>query len=140
MRSIDRKGFTLIELILVMVIIGVLAAISVPMMSKFSIRAKKSEALAALGTIRTAERCYYVENGFYAENVTDWSSAGPLSKYIEPGSLDGKYFTNKAYSTSTYSTGAALCQGGVFSDATTDESLKHVTIYLFFNGRITGDL
>jgi len=61
----NKKSFTLIELIVVIKIVGVLAAVSVPIMQSIMRKAITTEALAAMGAIRTAERLYYVEHGRY---------------------------------------------------------------------------
>ena len=94
----NKRGFTLIELIVVIVIIGVLAAIAAPMMQGNVARAKKSEAVAALGAIRTAERCYYVDSGGYvAVASTGWGSTGSLNQYVRSQDLDGRYYSNGNY-------------------------------------------
>ncbi|MBT7093621.1 MAG: prepilin-type N-terminal cleavage/methylation domain-containing protein, partial [Bacteroidetes bacterium] len=58
-----NSGFSLVELMIVIVIIGVLAAVAVPIYSNNVMKAKMSEADAALGSIRTQLRVYYGENG-----------------------------------------------------------------------------
>lgn len=55
----QQSGFTLIELMIVVVIIGVLASISMPMFQKYQLRAKASEAPRNLGAIRTNEEATY---------------------------------------------------------------------------------
>ena len=88
-----KNGFTLVELMIVIGIVGVLAAIAVPIYTSNIKKAKMSEADAALGTIRTQLRIYYGENGSYpaTANVVD------LPFNIKASELDGRYFQNTAY-------------------------------------------
>ena len=70
---IRRKetGFTLIELMIVVAIIGILAAIAIPNFMNYQCKAKQSEAKSNLGNIRTAEEAYYAEKNSYAEELSD---------------------------------------------------------------------
>jgi type IV pilus assembly protein PilA len=62
----NRKGgFTLIELMIVVAIIGILAAIAIPNFLRFQLRAKTSEGKTNLAAIRTAEESYFSEYGDY---------------------------------------------------------------------------
>ena len=60
-----RKGFTLIEMMIVVAIIALLATIAIPNYVSFQLRAKTSEAKANLGAIRTYEEAYKIEYGTY---------------------------------------------------------------------------
>ena len=91
-----RDAFTLIELMVVILIIGILAAASIPIMRGKVDEAKWSEAKAAAGTIRRAEKLYYSNTG---ETVK-----GQLNKTkvlealnLESGDLTGTYFRAKDY-------------------------------------------
>lgn len=58
----NRKGFTLVELIVVIVIIGILAAILIPRMTGFTDKAKDTEAVVWAKEIATAYDSYFAEH------------------------------------------------------------------------------
>jgi type IV pilus assembly protein PilA len=64
-----KKGFTLIELMIVVAIIGILAAIAIPNFIRFQARSKQSEVKANLKSLFTAERSYYQEKDAYSECI-----------------------------------------------------------------------
>ncbi len=91
MRS--RKGFTLIELMVVILIVGILAAVAIPLMRGRIDSAKWSEGKSMMGTIATALRAYGAETG---DNGT-WPPA--LSDLgFATGDLEGTYFTENDFS------------------------------------------
>ena len=57
----NRKGFTLIELMIVVAIIGILAAIAIPNFIAMQMRAKRAELPSNLDGIRTAQKAYHAE-------------------------------------------------------------------------------
>jgi type IV pilus assembly protein PilA len=59
------KGFTLIELMIVVAIIGILAAIAIPNFLRFQLKSKSSEGKVNIAAIRTAEESYLAEFGSY---------------------------------------------------------------------------
>ena len=61
----NKKGFTLIELMIVVAIIGILAAIAIPNFLKFQAKAKQSECKSNLGAIYTAQVAYFGEFNTY---------------------------------------------------------------------------
>lgn len=72
----QRKGFTLIELMIVVAIIGILAAIAIPNFLRFQLKAKSSEGKTNLAAIRTAEQSYYSEFGFYVSATASPTANG----------------------------------------------------------------
>ena len=61
----NRKGFTLVELMIVVAIIGILAAIAIPNFLNFRLKAKTSEAKSNLGAVRSTEVAFYAEWNSY---------------------------------------------------------------------------
>ncbi|MEM8561913.1 MAG: pilin [Pseudomonadota bacterium] len=63
-----QQGFTLIELMIVIAIVGILAAIALPAYQDYTVRAKVSEALARLAEAKTSVAEYYSANGFFPDS------------------------------------------------------------------------
>ena len=72
----NRKGFTLIELMIVVVIIGILAAIAIPKFNNASARAKEKEADGILKQFYTLQQTYYAEHGVFATTEPRLESVG----------------------------------------------------------------
>ncbi len=70
-KLIKQKGFTLVELMIVVAIIGILAAIAIPNFIKFQARSKQSEPKANLKALFTAQRAYFSEKDTYSSLVGD---------------------------------------------------------------------
>ncbi|ENW8176139.1 pilin, partial [Neisseria gonorrhoeae] len=81
-----QKGFTLIELMIVIAIVGILAAVALPAYQDYTARAQVSEAILLAEGQKSAVTEYYLNNGIWPENNT---SAGVASsdkikgKYVE---------------------------------------------------------
>ena len=71
-----RGGFTLIELMIVVAIIGILAAIAIPNFLRFQLKAKSSEGKTNLAAIRTAEESYFAEYGIYVSALPSPTTLG----------------------------------------------------------------
>jgi len=63
----SKKGFTLIELMIVVAIIGILAAIAIPNFLRFQLKSKSSEGKVNIAAIRTAQESYNAEFGTYVQ-------------------------------------------------------------------------
>ena len=95
-----NKGFTLIELMVVILIVAILAAVLAPLMTGRIHAAKWSEGVSGAGTIVTALRAYIAEHEGAGTLVSPMDAAGeyvPIG--ITDGDLAGKYFTVGCYAT-----------------------------------------
>ena len=76
----SNKGFTLIELMIVVAIIGILAAIAIPNFLRFQLKAKSAEGKVNIAAIRTAEESYLAEFGVYVAGTASPLTAATTSK------------------------------------------------------------
>ena len=76
-RLLRKEAFTLLEIIIVIIIIGILATLAVPQYQKLVRKARLQEGVTGLGAIHTAERMYYVEYGTYTTNIADLDIDNP---------------------------------------------------------------
>ncbi|HSF67536.1 MAG TPA: prepilin-type N-terminal cleavage/methylation domain-containing protein [Nitrospiraceae bacterium] len=72
-----QEGFTLIELMIVVAIIGILAAIAIPNFLQYQMKSRQSEAKTNLGAIRTSQLSFQAERGCYI-GTPAWPTAAPF--------------------------------------------------------------
>jgi prepilin-type N-terminal cleavage/methylation domain-containing protein len=81
-----RRGFSLIELLIVIAIILIIITIALPRLSRARMYAQETAALKAIGTIHTAQVQYYSQYGKYATSLTELGP--PTSGAASPASAD----------------------------------------------------
>jgi type IV pilus assembly protein PilA len=86
----SQKGFTLIELMIVVAIIGILAAIAVPAYQDYTIRSRVSEGASLAGAAKTAVDVYFSETGSLASTPVTPASLG----LAQPASYKAKYVSS----------------------------------------------
>lgn len=80
--NLKQKGFTLVELAVVVVIIGVLAAFAVPRFRASVERSKAAEAFNYLSAVQSAQERYHARQGQYAEDLDDLDIQFSSPKYF----------------------------------------------------------
>jgi prepilin-type N-terminal cleavage/methylation domain-containing protein len=87
----DESGFTLIELMIVVAIVAILAAVSIPAYFNHLSRSRQSNAINELMQIRAAQEMYFAENGDFADKI------GLLRFYTGAGTAPGAYYSDTYY-------------------------------------------
>jgi len=135
-----KKGFTLIELMIVVAIIGILAAIAIPNFLRFQAKSKQSEAKTNLGSIGTTAESYRVEKDTYVvSSINDlgwqptgtprysywYDVSGTATAFITPpvavNGCDTTSVTSHVTPAATASTFIATAKGQIDTDPACDE-------------------
>jgi len=113
-RMKDQKGFTLIELMIVVAIIGILAAVAIPNFLRYQAKSKQSEARVLLSGIYTSQVAYFAEQNEYGSTE--------LMIGFEPASTPKVYSSRTFSSTDAYATDFTVTAcGNIDGDAGVDK-------------------
>jgi prepilin-type N-terminal cleavage/methylation domain-containing protein len=141
MRLGKKHGFTLVELMIAVTVIGILATVAIPMFQVVPERSKSTEAVTALGLIRSSMRIYYVEHGTYA-NATFFTDGAQVTNGgmigVTDGDLMGRYFSSECYTfhgAPTASMYTVECDGSV-STAPFAAEVENITVTIDQDGEL----
>jgi len=97
----NQKGFSLIELLIVVAVIGIIAAIAVPNLLESKKAANEASAISSIRTIVTAQITYSatIGNGSYAADLGALSTAGMVDSGVGDGTKDGYGITSAGTAT-----------------------------------------
>ena len=76
-----QNGFTLIELMIVVAIIGILASIAYPSYQRYMLESRRSDAHIALLSMADAQERFFLQNNFYTTDVTQVGNAASLEGF-----------------------------------------------------------
>ncbi|MGC8519252.1 MAG: pilin [Steroidobacteraceae bacterium] len=126
MKSV-QQGFTLIELMIVIAIIGILAAIAIPAYQNYTIRAQVSEGLSLAGGIETAfDECY-------ANKGTAGGTCATLADLGINSAISGTYVSSMTYGTGVIT----ATYGGPSTNSNISGKTIELTAYQSANGDIS---
>jgi type IV pilus assembly protein PilA len=114
----SEKGFTLIELMVVIAIIGILAAIAIPQFSAYWARSYNASANADLRNLCTAQEAYFVDEQTYAANarlgllISDYGATTSKNVTMTINSSSATYYNMEAVHSSGDATYTVRGPGG----------------------------
>lgn len=118
-----KKGFTLLELLMVVIIVGILASIAIPQFFKVAERARASEGANVLGAVRSAQLRYYSEHGKLTGALTD----------LDVDTANLKFFAAPGCTASTYAGGTEII-GTIVRNGTSNPGFGGYTLTVYGNG------
>src|SRR4030042_2113984 len=129
--AVMKRGFTLLELIIVIIIVGVLATLGFVQYTSMIEKGRKAEARSILGTLRQLEVVNYQETGAYA-------AIGTLSTGVPTGASANTHYFVYACNAGTGSCTADRCNAGGKAPDCVAPNCTDYTITLDVNGVFTG--
>lgn len=88
-----RRGFSLIEVMVVVAIIGVIASIALPSLQSYVWRARRNEAFLNLNGIYKSQKTYLVENGRYGSTFEEIGFEISGATMVDPTTIQSRFYT-----------------------------------------------
>lgn len=136
----DQKGFTLVEIMMVVIIIGILAVLAIPRYEKYTIESKLSEVAVAVGEIKTGMEKYYNSHGYQYISISPMVDNSYLERVLRID-LGGQRNFMFSIDTSVQNVGAdgtahtgyrvvaMLTSSGLKNDYNSSDELDRVVFY-----------
>ena len=121
MKARSQGGFSLMELVIVVMIIGILAAIAYPRYQDYVLRGNRSEAMALLNEAAAREERYFAQNNTYTDDVDKLNLGGYVGQLrfyrLEISDVTGSTYTLTAVNEKAPQTNDTKCESFVLNQA-----------------------
>lgn len=88
-----QGGFSLVELVIVVAIVGIISAVAVPNFQSYMMKSRRSEAYTQLTDIYRKQMAFYLENKRYGDNFTEIRFQIGGGTVIDANTIQGDYYT-----------------------------------------------
>jgi len=129
LKELSRKGFTLIELMIVVAIIGILAAIAIPKFAELIRKSSEGASKGNLGALRSAMSIYYGDmEGSYPANVAALTIGGKYLTVIPPAKAPNYHADGSGVVLLSAAAAPSDAGGWYYNDETTNANVGNVLV------------
>ena len=129
LKELSKKGFTLIELMIVVAIIGILAAIAIPKFAELIRKSSEGASKGNLGALRSAMSIYYGDlEGTYPANVSALTIGGKYLSVIPNAKAPNYHADGSAIVLLTVSANPTDVGSWYYNDQTTNANVGNVLV------------
>ena len=129
LKELSKKGFTLIELMIVVAIIGILAAIAIPKFAELIRKSSEGASKGNLGALRSAMSIYYGDmEGVYPATVGALTIGGKYLTVIPPAKAPNYHVDGSAIVLLTAAAAPSDAGGWYYNDETTNANVGNVLV------------